>query len=179
MLNAATSDRRGAVAAQLYEAATSALEGDGEGAKARIARAIALLYGEYDSAPVVAQLRQRRDEIARGGLAPWQVRRIVAYVEQNLTDAIPISNLAQLVGLSHGHFSRAFKISLGQTAHAYVMRRRVEVAQGMMLTTCEPLSQIAAACGMADQAHFSRLFRQVVGETPNAWRRARRGAIAA
>jgi AraC-like DNA-binding protein len=43
-----------------------------------------------------------------------------------------------------------------------------------MLTTAESLSQIAAQCGMADQAHFCKLFRRLVGESPNAWRRARR-----
>jgi AraC-like DNA-binding protein len=43
-----------------------------------------------------------------------------------------------------------------------------------MLSTAESLSQIAAQCGMADQAHFCKLFRRLVGESPNAWRRARR-----
>jgi AraC family transcriptional regulator len=45
------------------------------------------------------------------------------------------------------------------------------LAQRLMLTTQEPLSQIALACGMADQAHLSKLFRRGVGETPGAWRR--------
>jgi len=40
-----------------------------------------------------------------------------------------------------------------------------------MLTTEDPLSQIALACGLADQAHLSKLFRRAVGETPSAWRR--------
>ena len=40
-----------------------------------------------------------------------------------------------------------------------------------MLTTDEPLSQIALACGLCDQSHFTRVFRRIVGESPNAWRR--------
>jgi len=55
----------------------------------------------------------------------------------------------------------------------YIMRRRVERAQGLMLTTNIPLAQIAVSCGIADQAHFNRLFRRFVGETPGTWRRAR------
>jgi len=31
-------------------------------------------------------------------------------------------------------------------------------------------SEIAAECGMADQAHLTRLFRGIVGESPAAWR---------
>jgi transcriptional regulator GlxA family with amidase domain len=58
-----------------------------------------------------------------------------------------------------------------------VLRRRIEVAQGLMLTTSEPLSSIAVTCGMYDQAHFTRAFHRVVGETPYTWRRTRRGAL--
>jgi len=58
-----------------------------------------------------------------------------------------------------------------------VLRRRIELAQGLMLTTRDPLSSIALRCGMCDQAHFTRSFHRIVGETPWSWRRARRGAM--
>ena len=115
----------------------------------------------------------------RGGLAPWQVRRVTEYIEEHLSSTIRLQDLAGIARLSHSHFCRAFKESLGHPAHAYVMRRRVNRAQGLMLTTSESLSQIAALCGMADQAHFCKLFRRLVGESPNAWRRANRQAQAA
>ena len=115
----------------------------------------------------------------RGGLAPWQVRRVTEHIEEHLSSTIRLQDLAGIARLSHSHFCRAFKESLGHPAHAYVMRRRVHRAQGLMLTTTESLSQIAALCGMADQAHFCKLFRRLVGESPNAWRRARRQAVAA
>jgi AraC-like DNA-binding protein len=57
--------------------------------------------------------------------------------------------------------------------HGYIIRRRVERAQGLMLSTARPLRDIAAECGLADQAHLTRLFRRIVGESPAAWRRAR------
>lgn len=114
----------------------------------------------------------------RGGLAPWQIRRVTDYIEEHLASSIRLQDLAGIARLSHSHFCRAFKESLGHPAHAYVMRRRVHRAQGLMLTTAESLSQIAALCGMADQAHFCKLFRRLVGESPNAWRRARRQAAA-
>ncbi|MEJ1962532.1 MAG: AraC family transcriptional regulator [Gammaproteobacteria bacterium] len=124
---------------------------------------------------VAVQLRQVAGTAAtRGGLAPWQVRRVTAYIEEHLAATIRLQDLARIARLSHSHFCRAFKESIGHPAHAYVMRRRVQRAQGLMLTTAESLSQIAAQCGMADQAHFCKLFRRLVGESPNAWRRARR-----
>lgn len=120
-----------------------------------------------------------RSVVTRGGLAPWQVRRVTEYIEANLASTIRLQDLAQIARLSHSHFCRAFKESVGHPAHAYVMRRRVLRAQGLMLNTVDSLSQIAAQCGMADQAHFCKLFRRLVGESPNAWRRARRQAVSA
>ena len=80
--------------------------------------------------------------------------------------------LAELLGLSKGHFARTFKRAFGVSPHAYVLRRRIEVAQGLMLTTCEPLSSIALTCGMCDQSHLAHTFHRIVGETPDSWRRA-------
>ena len=85
--------------------------------------------------------------------------------------------LAALLGLSASHFCRAFKCSFGASPRDYVVRRRIEVAQALMLTTSEPLSSIAVSCGMCDQQHFTHSFRRIVGETPSTWRRTRRGSL--
>ena len=115
--------------------------------------------------------------VARGGLPAWQARRVFTHVEANLSGKIRIKELARLLGLSASHFCRAFKSMLGVSPREYVIRRRIEVAKGLMLTTSEPLSAIAAQCGMCDQSHFTRSFRRIVGETPHMWRRARQAEL--
>jgi AraC family transcriptional regulator len=166
------------VAAQLVEAACRARDGDREATRAHIARAVALLRGKPSLAPRGARTPFHMEtHIARGGLPAWQARKICAHVEANLSGKIAIRQLARLLRLSPGHFCRAFKCTFGVSPRDYVLRRRVEVAQGLMLTTSEPLSSIAIRCGICDQPHFTRCFRRVVGETPHAWRRSRRGAL--
>ena len=108
-----------------------------------------------------------------GCLPAWQVRRVHEYIESNLAHRLTTVGLAQVVNLSASHFSRAFVRSFGLTVHTYVMRRRVALAQRLMLSTSDELSRIALSCGMSDQSHLTRWFRRVVGETPAAWRRAR------
>jgi AraC family transcriptional regulator len=108
-----------------------------------------------------------------GALAPWQLKRVTAYIDAHLSEPIYISTLAEIAKLSPAHFSRGFKISAGETPHNYLTRRRIERAKMLMLTTADNLSQIACACGLADQAHLTRLFRRQVGQTPSSWRRAR------
>jgi AraC family transcriptional regulator len=106
-----------------------------------------------------------------GGLAVWQARRAVQYIEGNLGSKMAIREIADCVALSPSHFSRAFKQSHGSSPMAYVAARRVERAMLMMTSTRERLTDIAVACGFADQSHLTRSFRRVVGMTPALWRR--------
>src|ERR1700733_8033540 len=109
---------------------------------------------------------------ARGGLAPWQKRKVQLHIESGLEGSLPVEDLAKRVSLSPSHFCRVFKESFGESPHGYITKLRVERARTLMLTTSESLSQIALACGLADQAHLCRCFRRVTGTTPGFWRRS-------
>jgi AraC family transcriptional regulator len=106
-------------------------------------------------------------------LPAWKVRRVLDHVDANLAAPLRNRELANLAGLSEFHFNVAFRNSLGETPHEFVIRRRMDHAQRLMLSTDMPLCVVATECGLADQAHLSRLFRRVVGESPAAWRRSR------
>jgi AraC family transcriptional regulator len=110
---------------------------------------------------------------SRGGLAPWVARKVSTYIETHLESAISAADLAGLADRSVWHFCRAFRESFSEPPHTYLMRRRVERAQGLMLQTNLSLAQIALDCGLADQAHLNKSFRRFVGQSPGAWRRAR------
>ena len=162
------------VFAQLVEAACKARDGDREATRAHIAHAVKLLQGTPSIGPnATPVLFVEERQISPAGLPGWRSRRIIAHIEDNLSRAIRVLELARLVGLSVSHFCRAFKRTFGTSPRVYVLRRRIELAQGLMLTTREPLSSIALRCGMCDQAHFTRSFRRIVGETPHSWRRTR------
>jgi AraC family transcriptional regulator len=166
------------VAAQLIEAACRACDGDREAARAHIAHAVALLHGKPSFGPNVTRaLTLVQRQVTRGSLTAWQTRRLIAHVDANFARRIPVVELATLLGLSMSHFSREFKLAFGVPPHTYVLRRRIEVAQGLMLTTCEPLSSIALTCGMCDHSHLTNSFHRIVGETPDSWRRTRRSAL--
>lgn len=152
---------------ELSTALNETLRDERSSAAACLQRAKALLHGVDHTS-----LRPANSGVGRG-LAPWQVRRVIAYIEANLDTPIRNKDLATLVRLSEYHFNVAFRNSVGEPPHGYIIRRRVERAQGLMLSTEKSLSDIAAECGMADQAHMTRLFRRIVGESPAAWRRAR------
>jgi AraC family transcriptional regulator len=86
----------------------------------------------------------------RGGLLAWQLKRVVDYIEAHLADRIAAVDLAALI---------------------YIGRRRLELACTLIRTTREPLSHIALACGVCDQAYLCKMFRRMIGMSPSDWRR--------
>jgi AraC family transcriptional regulator len=169
------------VVAELFKAVSNALQDERESAEECIRRASAILRVDLPvaiSGVAIPPPSAAPPKPIRGGLAPWQIRRVTTHIETHLNAAITTKDLATLARLSSYHFCRAFRGSFGDSPHGYVMRRRVERAQGLMLTTNASLGQIAADCGLTDQAHFTKLFRRFVGESPGMWRRARATAPA-
>lgn len=106
-----------------------------------------------------------------GGLARWQARRAVTYIDDHLESRLDVPLLAKLVSFSKSHFSRAFKQSFGLPPMAYVKMRRLERAKVLMISTNQQLTDIALICGFADQSHLNRSFRRVIGVSPGRWRR--------
>src|SRR5260370_6315972 len=121
---------------QLLETARRELERDPEVAKASLVTASNILQAEverYSSA----------GGTARGGLAPWQMLRVRAFIDSNLHRSIHIRDLCAVVRRSPAYFCRKFKLAVGEPPHAYVMRRRLERACHLMVTSASPLTRSA------------------------------------
>jgi AraC family transcriptional regulator len=156
--------------ANLIELAEAAIESDRDLARDCITRALALLRTPRPPEKWETSVPSTKPQ--RGGLAPWQARRVAAHIDTHLASRIRTQDLTALTKLSVSHFSRAFKASFGVPPLEYVAARRIKLACELMLTTDESICQIALACGLCDQSHFCRVFRRVIGASPNVWRRA-------
>jgi len=150
----------------LLEAARSELEHDREAAKTSLAAASSILLLEIER-------RSGANSSRTGGLAGWQIARVRSFIDRNLHRTIHASDLSEVARRSTAHFSRSFKQAFGEPPHAYIVRRRLEEACHLMLTSSVSLSEIALSVGFSDQAHLSKLFRHAFGESPANWRRER------
>lgn len=107
----------------------------------------------------------------RGGLANRPLGRVLGYLEAELANEVRLGDLARVAGLSPAHFATAFRRSTGLPPHRWLMKRRIERAQEMLLGTDRPITEIAHSCGFASSAHFATAFRNSLGVTPSRWRR--------
>lgn len=110
--------------------------------------------------------------VVKGGLSPFVLRNVLAFIEENLGQPLTLAELAAQAALSEYHFARMFRQSTGLAPHQYVMQRRMEKAKALVQHTATPLTDIALACGFNSASHFSNRFRSVTGMTPSQLRAA-------
>ena len=105
------------------------------------------------------------------GLQKWRLRRATEYIDARLAEKIRLSDIAQSANLSPMHFAVQFRLSTGVSPHEYVLRRRIEVAQALLLSSERNAVDIALSCGFNSQAHFISVFSRYMGDTPCRWRK--------
>jgi AraC family transcriptional regulator len=127
-------------------------------------------------AEIARYLRHARDgaQPIRGGLAPWQLRRIADAVESQPDSPPSLADLAGLCGISPRHVMRAFRQGTGQTIMEYVEATRLRLAVRLLSDTDLPLGEIARQVGFAAPSGFSHAFRRAVGEPPSSFRKRQR-----
>jgi AraC family transcriptional regulator len=122
----------------------------------------------------LAGTRALSRQSARGGLAPWQVRRTTEFLAGNLAEEVGLEALAALAQLSPFHFARAFKRSTGLPPHRYQLRLRLERAQALLTGSDLPVTEIAARVGYDAPQTLARLFQRELGVSPTEYRRQHR-----
>jgi AraC-like DNA-binding protein len=99
------------------------------------------------------------------------VRRARDYLEATLGEKVSLADLAAASGLPPYRIYRAFERSEGITPHTFQRQARIRHA-ARLIRLGEPLAEVAAACGFADQAHMTRSFFRQMAVTPGAYQAA-------
>ena len=113
----------------------------------------------------------RRVAPVKGGLAPWQLRRVEAMINDRLGEDVSLAELAGAANLSKAHFTRAFHRSTGMPPHKYQLNARIEQAKRLLRRGDMSLTEIGMACGFSAQSQFIRAFNRATGVSPGVWRR--------
>jgi AraC-like DNA-binding protein len=104
------------------------------------------------------------------GLTRPRLERVLSMIDERLTQALPVAELAEAVHLSPFHFSRMFRVSVGRSPHEWIMLKRMARAKHLLATTRLALPEVAKGSGYRTHSHFSGMFHAVVGMTPGQYR---------
>lgn len=105
-----------------------------------------------------------------------RIKRVIAHIYDNPNGDLSLDALADVAALSRFHWHRVFRAMTGETCAHAVKRVRMHLASIALVTTDDPVAQIAAAVGYPQTASFSRAFSEVYCRSPQVFRSA--GAIA-
>jgi AraC-like DNA-binding protein len=106
--------------------------------------------------------------------ASQAVEQAAALLATRLVDPPTVPELAETLELSQNYLASLFRRRFGMTIQQYLLRRRIEYARHLLLSTDLPASKIGARVGLPDPRHFNKRFRSLTGQTPGAARAGRR-----
>ncbi|MET3905762.1 AraC family transcriptional regulator [Bradyrhizobium sp. S3.3.6] len=104
------------------------------------------------------------------GLQKWRLKRVIDYIDADISSKIGSRDLAAVAGLSRMHFASQFRVATGLRPHEFLLQRRIRRATELMKDSTMPIMEIALTVGFQTQAHFTTVFKRFTGCTPRSWR---------
>ena len=95
---------------------------------------------------------------------------IKSYVKKNLSKKITLAELSLHIHCSTVTLTEHFRREYGMTIMQYVMKKRMDLAEQLLVETALPVTDIAGRCGFSDVEYFSRCFKAAHGLPPTEWR---------
>lgn len=101
---------------------------------------------------------------------PDPVRRIMEYLEENLTAPYSRENIGRAIGLNPNYLASLFKESTGQSISAWRGKLQMERAVKLLTETKLAIGQVAEQSGFGDPGYFNNAFRKQYGMPPGEYR---------
>lgn len=99
------------------------------------------------------------------------INSISHFIDENLDQKISVTQLAEMHHVSTGHFSELFAKETSVTPYQFILKRRLETAYDLIITTNKPLSIIAEETGFSNQSAMTHAFQRHYGHSPRYLRK--------
>jgi AraC-like DNA-binding protein len=99
-----------------------------------------------------------------------QLAVVLQYIDSHLHEKLTVEQLASNANLNADYFSRLFLSIVGIRPVDYIINKRLERAQLLMMTSSSALKEIAESVGIPSIYYFSRLFKRRFGIPPGQYR---------
>ena len=95
---------------------------------------------------------------------------VISYIKENYAYAITLGELAAILPMSEGQFSRVFKQTMKLSPIQYLMRYRILQSCKLLQDTEKKIGEIANLSGFNNISYFNRVFLNTIGCTPKEYR---------
>ena len=108
-----------------------------------------------------------------------QFSKVISCVEDRYRASLEVSELARIACLSESQFRKRFVKLFKIPPSKFINRIRVQTAAKLLLSSDDPIAEIALQCGFCDQSYFTRQFSSFFGLTPKRYRnrQGKRGTL--
>lgn len=114
---------------------------------------------------------------AEGGARLRQAKHMALFIARHHTDALTVEAIAGTVNLHPNYAMHVFREQLNTSIGEYLTRHRVAHAQRLLLTTDQPVLDVALDAGFGSLSRFYAAFKRLCGQSPGQYRRALRREI--
>lgn len=102
------------------------------------------------------------------------IQTALKYIHQNLAEKLNVEDVVKEVPLSRRLLEMRFREVTGRSIYQYISDLRMERFSQLLLSTNDPIADIAVRVGLADAKNLARQFKQWKGCTPVEYRRQNR-----
>lgn len=128
---------------------------------------LVLLIRQYD-------LQETETPDSNINVTSENVRRIqtaMDYIDQHITDDLTLRELSAVANMSTSYFSQLFKELNGFSAWDYIISKRVDQAQKLLISSNESIYNIALQSGFNNTTNFYKAFKKITGVSPSTYRK--------
>ena len=101
-----------------------------------------------------------------------QLKKILAYINENYASSLTVADLASMMKMSPSHFQRVFKKAFAITPMQMVSQRRLREARHLLLNSTKTVTEVAYLTGFFDHSHFCKKFKTELGMSPKEFRKS-------
>jgi AraC-like DNA-binding protein len=101
-----------------------------------------------------------------------RIKKVLRLIRRDIDKDIEMEKMMEICCLSKAHFIRLFKREIGMTPVQYILHKKMEKAQLLLLTTTLSVKDIAYSLAFDNIGYFDRTFKRMAGVTPGEYRRA-------
>ena len=128
----------------------------------------------YDAlSSLIELLREPREQTEGQKL----VDKIVSYVDTRLCENIKLEDVAKKFCISYHYMCHVVKMYTGTTLTSYRNKRRVLLAQRLLVETEKKVGEIAVECGFESISYFTEIFKKYTGEQPLKFREKQKDTV--